>query len=189
MQEWRCFDGSTHPVSEKFLEIVPLDLNGRPYAAVEAERLFLMQSGTYIRADGIPRFFPQVISAEQRLRLRAIDHVININRALQWLDGRDYRSHNEMFGPEGTLCQVHGNAWRPDTCGCQLSFNFDHWLRDTPDRITQYPHHFQIKHCIRHVHLTDFRDHYWAVLDENKLKNLKGPEARRKGRFAHKAGH
>lgn len=175
MRSWICFDGSEHPVSKRFLAIVPGDLSGRPYAEVEGERQRLLRTGTRIDADGKPHFYTDELTPKQRKRLRGIDFVLNMNRALQFLDGRDYRSHNELFGPEGTLCQVHGQYWSPDTCGCKLSIIFDHWLRFFPKRLIHYPHHFGVVRCSKHRHLTDYSDHFYAVLEENRAKNRRVP--------------
>jgi hypothetical protein len=170
MVQWRCFDGSEHPVSERFSGIAPADLNGASFERVEGERQFLLASGMRL-VEGKPIFFPKELSKKQRARLRGIDHIINVNRALQFLDGRDYRSPNDLFGVDGTLCQVHGNLWKPDTCGCELSFIFDHWLRERPKEIVHYPHHFRVLACARHRGFSDFRDHFHAVLEENQAKN------------------
>lgn len=213
--DWLCFDGSTHPVSSRFLAIVPQELSGRPYQQIEAERQFLLQ-------------MPAKIADEIRPRLRALDHVRNINSALRWLGGRDYRSSNDAFGPGGTICQVHGNAWVPDTCECRLSFMFDHWIAmdwaaygqwcadkekyrqiaagelislatskrqaktklqglianpvPVPPEIVTFPHSAGVKRCERHAQLTDFRDHYFEVLRENRLVNLNKMALKHPGR-------
>ncbi len=164
---WRCFDGSEHPVSGRFMRAAHPNLNGVSYEDVERERINILNSAVRV-IKGVPQFYSKLITNRQQKRLVALDHVININRALQFLDGRDYRSHNEMFGPNGTLCQVHGNYWTPlNRCGCRTSFIFDHWLRDKPDRIIIYPHWFGINVCERHQHLKgDYAEHYWALRKE-----------------------
>lgn len=171
---WRCFDGSRHPVSEKFLAIVPVELNGVQFDSIEQERLGVLHQPNvqaYIRELQKKKKPPQLDArtAADLARISACDQVVNINRSLIMLDGRNYRSHNELFGPKGTLCQVHHNEWQPD-CGCRLPFIYDHWLRDRPDRIVFYPHTWRMYHCPRHAGKGDYADIFFAVQREMRMK-------------------
>lgn len=170
---WRCYDGSEHPVSRNFLKIVPVELNGVPFERIERIRLATASQPnvqSYVRAlelckDGDPPPLPDAQTMIDLNRISACDHVNNINRSLVMLDGRDYRSHNELFGPKGTLCQVHHNEWQPD-CGCRLPFIYDHWLRSTPYKIVFYPHTWRMYHCPRHAGKGDYSDIFFAVQRE-----------------------
>lgn len=59
----------------------------------------------------------------QKKYLEAWTNRLNMNSALAYMRGRDYRE----FGFE-TLCQVHGNLYTAP-CGCKVHFLFDHHKR------------------------------------------------------------
>lgn len=162
MQMWTCFDGSKHPVSTAFVARMHPDLDGKPYDAVKAEldRLLAL-TGRDILDGG------RDLTAAERVRIDALTHVFNLNRALAFMAGRDYR---EIFGPDGTLDQVHGNTFAPDTCGCILQKVFDHNRRDQPGLET-HPHHAKAV-CHDHRGLAkDYKAHHAAVMAECVLKN------------------
>lgn len=150
---WRCLDGSAHPVSDEFAARVPNHLQALSFAELETERQRLLTiSGADKLAGGRP------LADDERSRLEAVTHVINLNRALAWLAGRDYR---EIFGDDATLDQVHGNSLTAD-CGCVVQHMFDHSRRHEAGNPV-HPHH-SLKHCAGHAHMKgDFRAHHAAV--------------------------
>ena len=66
---------------------------------------------------------------------------------------------------------LHANIWSPDTCGCQIEFEFDDEL---PAETRTHTAKRIIKKC--EVHSTsdimDRHDHYDTVLKENQTKNI-----------------
>jgi hypothetical protein len=146
---WKCFDGSEHPVSDGFLERVPASLSGLPAGEIRA-RLTALLARSNDPLDG-----HEPLSDDDRKSIEALTHVLNLNRALRFLAGRDYR---EVFGPDATLDQVHGNSITKD-CGCVLQHMFDHNRRGEGG-IEIHPHH-SLAACGAHAHLKDnFREHH-----------------------------
>ena len=163
MPMWTCFDGSTHPVSDGFMSRVHLDLNGKSYAQLRTELDGLLgMSGRDVLEGG------RELTAVERARVEAITHVLNLNRALAFLSGRDYR---EIFGPDATLDQVHGNRFSPDTCNCILQNVFDHNRRGEGG-IEVHPHHAHSVCAVHEHHGQDFRACHADVMGENAHKNL-----------------
>lgn len=79
----------------------------------------------------------------------------NLDAALKFLDGKDYRA---AFGFD-TLDQVHGQSWSPDVCGCTIHQVWDHRLRDAaPNEIVHHAHRLHTL-CDRHAPLVGPDDH------------------------------
>lgn len=155
---WTCFDGSVHPVSGAFTAKVPADMNGVPHAVLKAELhgLFAIASADVL--DG-----GRPLNDEERARMDAIVHVMNLNRALAFMGGRDWR---ELFD---TLDQVHGNTIGLD-CGCVLSQLFDHNKRHVPGELALHPHHAH-RVCARHAAVAhDFALHHKTALADAAKK-------------------
>ena len=64
---------------------------------------------------------------------------------------------------------LHKNLWRPDTCDCELVYEWDDAL-DENSRV----HTISAvnKTCPAHSSITDKTKHYNTVLEENKRKNI-----------------
>lgn len=58
-------------------------------------------------------------------------------------------------------------TWRPDTCGCELDYEWERGSNE--DTRIHTPVGF--KACIGHNHHTDPHQHYAQVLEENQRKN------------------
>ena len=154
---WKCFDGTVHPVSNAFVARVPADLNGLSLNLIIGERDYLMAlaSGDLLTRAKLS------LGDDELKRLDALIDVLNLNRALKWLQGRDYRT---VFGAGATLDQVHGNL-RDMSCGCTLQVVFDHNRRTETDNET-FPH-YPVRICARHRHLgNDFIAHFAAVTED-----------------------
>lgn len=66
---------------------------------------------------------------------------------------------------------LHRNLWSPDTCGCQIEFEFDD---EVPAEERVHTGSKIVKRCPAHQE-SDFdgcHDHYTTVLDENQRKNI-----------------
>jgi len=66
---------------------------------------------------------------------------------------------------------IHKNIWSPDTCECQIEFEFDDEL---PPESREHKASKVIKKCPAHstTDIIDHHDHYDTVLKENKRKNI-----------------
>ena len=58
--------------------------------------------------------------------------------------------------------------WRPDTCGCELEFEWDNEV--SLDKRTHLPGKYVVK-CAAHNHIEDNTRHFESVLEENRRKN------------------
>lgn len=150
--QWKCFDGTKHPVSDAFTAKVPADINGIPHTVLKAELNALLSISSADVLDG-----GRELTEKERARVEGITDVMNLNRALAFMGGRDYR---DLFGPGATLDQVHGNAVHKE-CGCVLQHAFDHNRRHESG-IEVHPH-YSLNACRDHAHLKDdFRAHHKA---------------------------
>lgn len=108
------------------------------------------------------------LTAIERVYLTAWNNRRNLDSAIKWLNGKDYRKE---FGFE-TLDQVHGQSWAPDSCGCVVHQVWDHRLRETPELIV---HHAHRSHMICERHEGKFKDHHAhhaALLVESRHKEV-----------------
>lgn len=66
---------------------------------------------------------------------------------------------------------LHRNLWGPDTCGCEIEFEFDDEL---PEASRVHTAATIIKTCPAHstIDIVDKHDHYDTVLKENQRKNI-----------------
>jgi hypothetical protein len=152
MTKWTCFDGKEHPVSAEFTAKVPAELNGVPFQVLKAQMDSLLAMSNADVLEG-----GRELTDAEKAKVAAITHVLNLNRALAFMGGRDYR---EVLGKSATLDQVHGNSVTKD-CGCVLQTVFDHNKRHLPGLKT-YPHHSK-RACTDHAHLKDdFAAHHKA---------------------------
>ena len=63
----------------------------------------------------------------------------------------------------------HITRWRPDTCGCELEYEWD----DTEnENVRTHSISKVLKACPAHGGFVDKKNHYDAVLDENRRKNI-----------------
>lgn len=76
---------------------------------------------------------------------------------------------------------THGNRWSPDTCDCEILYNFDdetsnedrvHW--PVPEQTSHSGEKLTPKKCKYHDKTADHNEHYAVVLEENQRKNLIG---------------
>ena len=66
-------------------------------------------------------------------------------------------------------------TWRPDTCGCELHYDWDTDHHEdirvhTPREV--HPHGHVTKRCPKHSHHVSVHDLHAAVLAENRAKNM-----------------
>ena len=61
---------------------------------------------------------------------------------------------------------IKTTRWRPDTCGCEIEFQWDDAVKDGPHSV-----HKINRSCPAHT-FADGKDTYEAVLSENKRKNI-----------------
>jgi hypothetical protein len=66
---------------------------------------------------------------------------------------------------------LHRNLWSPDTCDCQIEYEFDD---EVPAEERVHTGKKIVKRCEAHQQsdFTDCHDHYQAVLNENQRKNV-----------------
>lgn len=66
---------------------------------------------------------------------------------------------------------LHRNLWSPDTCDCQIEFEFDD---EVPAEERVHTGKKIVKRCDAHqeTDFVDCHDHYKSVLDENQRKNI-----------------
>jgi hypothetical protein len=69
---------------------------------------------------------------------------------------------------------IHKNIWRPDTCGCEIEYEWDDSI---PEKERTHTHK-STKLCPVHAHLTgnNNKDGYDAVFEENTRKNKANKE-------------
>lgn len=66
-------------------------------------------------------------------------------------------------------------TWRPDTCDCEL---FYEWDTDHPEDVRvhtpveTHPHGHGTRRCKKHAHLADVNSLHDNVLAENRAKNV-----------------
>lgn len=145
MQTYTTKDGVEHPIRDGFL-IYP------EAWTQDHEDWVLAQWKAGVELHPLDRKF-----------LEAWTNRNNLESAWAWLDG-DYRDH----GFE-TLCQVHGQAWSPDTCGCKVHQVFDHHLRGGDGPIEVRPHRLHTV-CDRHAGATDHVEHHALLVKECQHK-------------------
>lgn len=103
------------------------------------------------------------LTGREREQLKGADAVININRALHLMRGRDYK---EIFGADATVCQIHHNRVTLD-CGCHVNFVFDHHKRHDADK--ELHPHWCTEVCGDHEHMAlDFKRHHKHLLKKAK---------------------
>lgn len=154
-QSYTTGDGFKHPISDEFLLYPP----GWTEAA-ENEVRGRWRSG-------------EELSADERVYLDAWTNRENLERAWKWLGvDKGHPSYTDHFGDEGTLDQVHGQAWSPDTCGCTVHHVFDHNRRHEPGNEIK-PHRTHVL-CDRHATLphlaVDATAHHEHLLKECQHK-------------------
>lgn len=99
----------------------------------------------------------------EREQLNRATDVKNMHRAWRWLGGRDIK---DVFGPDATICQVHGNSMHMQ-CGCVLQIAFDHHKRHGEhDHIPHYPEYVCAEHPME-AH-PSFREHHAHVVAANQ---------------------
>lgn len=154
----RTFDGADHPVSDAqagrldaaFGAAWPTEAD----AIAERDRLLALSQTRHMIGD-------ESLGAIELAYLRACDDVVNMNRALRLMRGRDYR---EIFGPGATLDQVHHNRVHK-ACGCIINHIFDHNRRTDPD-LKLHAHYLTVS-CAKHAALAkDFEAHFDALTKE-----------------------
>ncbi|MBI1313689.1 hypothetical protein GC176_20545 [bacterium] len=164
-------DGQRYPISST-VEVQLKSAFGDEWSKINSDRARITIATLLRKSER------EGISEEERGVISACDTVVNMNRALKWLDGRDMR---DIYGPDATLCQVHGNAAYVDTCGCVLQHAVDHHKRHlSPEKQDRHAHHplkvcghhsshFTHKHG--HKHVPHVKAHHEEVLAENRHKN------------------
>ena len=161
--------GAAHPVTAKFQAEVlgpHPDLASRPFNELENMRdeLLKLSNRRYNWQEPKPKGVVMApggtLTVAEAGRLDAITHVLNVHKAVAFLQGR---SHTE-FGFEG-VDQVH--ATRIDkACGCSLHHVFDHHRRHEEANPT-YPH-YPMASCGKHAPLLgDYKAHHAAALADN----------------------
>jgi hypothetical protein len=145
MQTYITADGVKHPIRDDFL-IYP-----EGWTEPEENRVLeRWRAGVELPAD-------------EREYLTAWNNRNNLETAWKWLDG-DYRDHGFT-----TLCQVHGQSWSPDVCGCTIHQVFDHHTRSSEEPIEIRPHRLH-KVCERHAGVTDHVEHHDTLIEECRHK-------------------
>lgn len=155
MRQFRDQFGIMHPISWHGAHLLDDGFGNNEWPNVDEAKIMLR--GLLQRSE------TEKLSPRELARIRACDSVININRALMLLKGRDYRT---IFGADATCDQVHHQSFEPDTCDCILNAIFDHNKRADAHK-TLYPH-FPSHQCEGHSKITDAYEHFNTVMQEHR---------------------
>lgn len=166
MQSFLADDGKVYPVRDDFLIFPDGWSQAEEDSMLEKHRAqggvaeFLCAPRDHaITRDDLGRLLSIMLEPwtdRQREMLKAWDNRNNINSAIRYLDGRDYRE----FGFD-TVCQVHGNRHtRTYTCGCSFHVLFDHHLEHVQNEDIKVLRSEHI--CDGHRHHNDLDAAYWA---------------------------
>lgn len=148
-QNFIAFDGSVHHVRDGFHIFVDGHSRDEEKAAITRWQATAPADKPWLRHR-------DPLSPRQLKYLDAWTNRNNMNSALAYLKGRDYRE----FGFE-TLCQVHGNL-HTFPCGCKHHVIFDHHKRELGYEDSDIKPLRAEEVCDRHRHHNDLNSLYWA---------------------------
>lgn len=93
-------------------------------------------------------------------------------------------SSNTKLSHKADLANCNYTTWSPDTCGCTITYEWDKSTTETPETREHRPLHPDVelrahdgqlvqhhKKCEHHKHITDAKEHFDIVLEENQRKN------------------
>jgi hypothetical protein len=84
-------------------------------------------------------------------------------------------AHAGLASPQALFDEIwhfHGNAHRPDTCGCSVAYWWDDRVHQGDRVHTPVEHPVHTKRCELHAHHTDHVAHHDAVVADNRAKNI-----------------